>query len=83
MNVQYIQLEGMRILDGTHEQLEEVKSAIEQHLNLSDYSDGVRPVVLNFATVMRIYLSGIERQSTEKPSEGGCYADIDRYATFR
>lgn len=56
MNVQYIQLEGMRILDGTHEQLEEVKSAIEQHLNLSDYSDGVRPVVLNFATVMRICL---------------------------
>ena len=56
MNVQYIQLEGMRILDGTHEQLEEVKSAIEQHLNLSDYSDSVRPVVLNFATVMRICL---------------------------
>ena len=31
----------MRILDGTHEQLEKVKYAIEQHLNLSDYSDGV------------------------------------------
>lgn len=56
MNVQYIQLEGMRILDGTHEQLEEVKNAIEQHLNLTDYSDGVRPVVLNFTTVMRICL---------------------------
>ena len=56
MNVQYIQLEGMRILEGTHEQLEEVKYAIEQHLNLSDYSDDVRPVVLNFTTVMRICL---------------------------
>ena len=56
MNVQYIQLEGVRILEGTHEQLEEVKWAIEQHLNLSDYSDGVRPVVLNFTTVMRICL---------------------------
>ena len=56
MNVKHIQLEGMRILEGTHEQLEEVKCALEQHLNLSDYSDSVRPVVLNFTTVMRICL---------------------------
>lgn len=61
MNVQYIQLEGMRILDGTHEQLEEVKSAIEQHLNLSDYSDGVRPVVLNFATDSSAILNPMEK----------------------
>lgn len=46
----------MRILDGTHVELEEVKLAIEQHLNLSDYSSNVRPVVLNFTTVMRICL---------------------------
>lgn len=38
----------MRILEGTHDLLEEVKYAIEQKLNLSDYSDMVRPVVLNF-----------------------------------
>lgn len=44
----------MRILDGTHDELEEVKLAIEQRLNLSDYSENVRPVVLNFTTVMRI-----------------------------
>ncbi len=44
----------MRILDGTHGELEEVKLAIEQRLNLSDYSENVRPVVLNFTTVMRI-----------------------------
>ena len=44
----------MRILEGTHGELEEVKLAIEQHLNLSDYSENVRPVVLNFTTVMRI-----------------------------
>ena len=44
----------MRILEGTHDLLEEVKYAIEQKLNLSDYSDVVRPVVLNFTTVMRI-----------------------------
>lgn len=54
MNVQDIKLEGMRILEGTHDLLEEVKYAIEQKLNLSDYSDMVRPVVLNFTTVMRI-----------------------------
>ena len=47
MNVQDIKLEGMRILEGTHDLLEEVKYAIEQKLNLSDYSDMVRPVVLN------------------------------------
>lgn len=56
MNVQDIKLEGMRILEGTHDLLEEVKYAIEQKLNLSDYSDMVRPVVLNFTTVMRICL---------------------------
>ena len=38
----------MRILEGTHDLLEEVKYAIEQKLNLSDYSDMVRPVVLNY-----------------------------------
>ena len=46
----------MRILEGTHDLLEEVKYAIEQKLNLTDYSDMVRPVVLNFTTVMRICL---------------------------
>lgn len=46
----------MRILEGTHDLLEEVKYAIEQKVNLSDYSDTVRPVVLNFTTVMRICL---------------------------
>lgn len=56
MNVQDIKLEGMRILDGTHDLLEDVKYAFEQKLNLSDYSDMVRPVVLNFTTVMRICL---------------------------
>ena len=45
MNVQDIKLEGMRILEGTHDLLEDVKYAIEQKLNLSDYSDMVRPVV--------------------------------------
>lgn len=56
MNVKDIKLEGMRILEGTHDMLEDVKSAIEQRLNLTDYSDTVRPVVLNFTTVMRICL---------------------------
>ncbi len=56
MNVKDIKLEGMRILEGTHTQLEEVKSAIEQKINLSDYTDTVRPIVLNFTTVMRICL---------------------------
>ena len=56
MNVQNIKLEGIRILEGTHDMLEDVKNAIEQRLNLADYSDMVRPVVLNFTTVMRICL---------------------------
>ena len=62
MNVQDIKLEGMRILEGTHDLLEEVKYAIEQKLNLSDYSDMVRPVVLNFtlksATIVQYTIKG-------------------------
>lgn len=56
MNVKDIKLEGLRILDVAHDMLDEVKLAIENKLNLIDYSDSVRPVVLNLSTVMRICL---------------------------
>lgn len=56
MKVQDIKLEGIRILDDTHDLLEDVKHELERRLNLTDYSEAVRPVVLNFTTVMRICL---------------------------
>lgn len=56
MNVQDIKFEGMRILTSAHDELEDVKQAIMQHLNLSDYSDNVRLVRLNLTSVMRICL---------------------------
>lgn len=64
----------MRILEGTHDLLEEVKYAIEQKLNLSDYSDMVRPVVLNFTTVMRIcLLVGLSDKTPRSKSKIGWF----------
>ena len=82
MNVQDIKLEGMRILEGTHDLLEEVKYAIEQKLNLSDYSDMVRPVVLNFTTVMRICLLVGLSDKTPRSKSKVEIANLCRYAAI-
>lgn len=76
MNVRELKLEGIRLVDNSHSVLEDVKSAIEQRINLNEYGDTTRPVVLNFTTVMRIcLLVGLSDNAPRNKS------DIDEIAT--
>lgn len=56
MNVRDIKLEGLKLLVDTHSLLADVKTLLEKRMNLDDYSENMRPVVLNLSTVMRICL---------------------------
>lgn len=76
MNVRELKLEGIRLIESTHSALEDVKSAIEQRINLNEYGDSTRPVVLNFTTIMRIcLLVGLSDYSPRNKS------DINEIAT--
>lgn len=56
MNVSNLKLEGLKLLEDTHDLLSDVKSEIESQMNLIAYSENIRPVVLNLSTVMRVCL---------------------------
>jgi len=56
MNVSKIKLEGLKLLESTNADLEEVKAKIENELNLNEYSDNIRPINITLTTVMRICL---------------------------
>lgn len=51
-----LNFEAVRQVQGMKDQLADVKSAIEQRLNISEYSDNVRPVLLSMSTTMRVCL---------------------------
>lgn len=51
-----LNFEAVRQVQGMKEQLADVKNAIEQRFNISEYSDNVRPVLLSMSTTMRVCL---------------------------
>lgn len=73
MNVSNLKLEGLKLLEETHAQLADVKSQLEARMNLGEYSENIRPVVLNLSTVMRVcLLVGLSDREPRK------LADIDK-----
>jgi len=48
-----IKLEGARQIEGIGDMLSDVKAAIEKRINLSEYTDNIRPVTLTNTTIMR------------------------------
>jgi len=56
MKVDYIKLDGLRAIQDYQKMLADVKQALEQRMNLPEYSDNVRPVVLTWSTLMRTCL---------------------------
>ena len=56
MKIDNMKLEGLRFVEGMQNMLFDVKQAIEQRINLKEYSENVRPVTLNLSPVMRICL---------------------------
>lgn len=43
-------------IEGLNDRIQDVKAMLEQHINLKEYSDAVRPVTLTMSTVLRFCL---------------------------
>lgn len=70
MTVDNFKINIARAVDGQNDQLQDVKSALEQHINLKAYSEGVRPVVLTMSTVLRFcLLVGLSDKSVRSTKE--------------
>ncbi len=53
MNVENIRLDGLRWVRDMQDMLTQVKQTLENRINLEEYSENIRPVTLNWSTVMR------------------------------
>ena len=62
-----LNFEAVRQVQGMKEQLADVKNAIEQRFNISEYSDNVRPVLLSMSTTMSVCL--LVGLSDDKPRD--------------
>lgn len=56
MKVDAIKINTVRAIDGMNDIIQDVKTLLEQKLNLSEYSDNVRPITLTMSTVLRFCL---------------------------
>lgn len=56
MKIDNIQLDGLRWVRDMQGMLANVKQTLESRINLNEYSENVRPVTLNWSTVMRLCL---------------------------
>ena len=63
-NIQQLTINKATSIEGMHERIQDVKSALEQRINLSEYSENVQTVTLNFSVVLRIcLLAGLSDKS--------------------
>lgn len=63
-NINLLTVKAVTAISGMHERIADVKAAIEQRLNLDEYSDNIRPVTLNHSVVLRIcLLAGLSDKS--------------------
>lgn len=66
-NINLLTVRGVTSIVGMHERIADVKAALEQRLNLEDYSDNIRPIILNFSVVLRIcLLAGLSDKSPRR-----------------
>jgi len=56
MNIDKLTIRRVTSFNGMHNQIQDVKNALEQRINLDEYSENIRPVTLNFSIVLRICL---------------------------
>lgn len=56
MKIDRLSIKSVKAIVGMHDQIADVKSQLEQHFNLNEYSEEVRPLTMNFSTVLRICL---------------------------
>lgn len=69
-NIDCLTVTGVTEIEGMHDRVQDVKQALEQFINLSDYSDNVRPIVLTHSTVLRLcLLAGLSDNSLRNADE--------------
>ena len=56
MTVECLKVDGIKAINGMQDKVADIKAILEQRLNMNEYSDGVRPVVLTMSTVLRFCL---------------------------
>ena len=63
-NIQSLNINKATAIEGMHDRILDVKSALEQRINLSEYSENIQTVTLNFSVVLRIcLLAGLSNKS--------------------
>lgn len=63
-NIQSLTINKAAAIEGMHGRIQDVKSALEQRINLNEYSENVQTVVLNYSVVLRIcLLAGLSDKS--------------------
>ena len=66
-NINLLSIRGVTSIAGMHDRIQDVKTALEQRLNLDEYTNDIRPVVLNFSVVQRIcLLAGLSDKTPRK-----------------
>lgn len=56
MNIEKLTIKRVASFTGMHNQIQDVKNALEQSINLKEYSENLRPITLNFSIVLRTCL---------------------------
>lgn len=73
-NINQLNTKKVTAIQGMHERISAVKAAFEKRLNLSEYSENIRPVTLNHSVVLRIcLLAGLSDKSPRT------FDDFDKY----
>lgn len=63
-NIHQLTINKATAIQGMHERIQDVKSALEQRINLCEYSENIQTVMLNFSVVLRIcLLAGLSDKS--------------------
>lgn len=70
MTVDCLKINKVRAVEGINDMVSELKSMIEHRINLTEYSDNVRPVTLTMSTVLRFcLLVGLSDKTDRKVSD--------------
>lgn len=63
-NIHQLTINKATAIEGMHERIQDIKTALEQRINLSEYSENIQTVTLNFSVVLRIcLLAGLSDKS--------------------
>lgn len=63
-NIHQLTVKGVTAIQGMHDRIADVKAMLENRLNLEEYTENVRPLVLNHSVALRIcLLAGLSDKS--------------------